>query len=73
MEEFCKNHLANLIASNPEIYFRVTNHLRSFIDEEDLSAFKGTDNEIKKKLLKHLNYVGGISSHVYEMELEDLE
>lgn len=42
-------------------------------DEEDLSAFKGTDNEIKKKLLKHLNYVGGISSHVYEMELEELE
>lgn len=42
-------------------------------DEEDLSVFKGTDNEIKKKLLKHLNYVGGISSDVYQMELEELE
>ena len=34
MEEFCKNHLANLIATNPEIYFRVTNHLRSFIEKD---------------------------------------
>ena len=34
MEEFCKKHLANLIASNPEIYFRVTNHLRSFIEKD---------------------------------------
>ena len=41
-------------------------------EEEDLSAFKGTDKEIKKSLLKHLNYIGGISSDVYQTELEEL-
>jgi hypothetical protein len=42
-------------------------------EEEDLSIFTGTDIQIKKKLLKHLNYVGGISSDVYSIELEELE
>jgi hypothetical protein len=42
-------------------------------EEEDLSAFKGTDKEIKKSLLKHLNYIGGISSDVYQIELEELD
>ena len=42
-------------------------------EEEDLSTLKGTDKQIKTKVLKMLNYSGGISTDVYQMELEELD
>jgi hypothetical protein len=41
--------------------------------EEDLSILKGTDKQIKTKVLKMLDYSGGISSDAYQMELEELD
>ena len=41
-------------------------------DEEDLSSLKGSDKQIKMKVLSLLNDSGGISTDVYGEEIEQL-